>query len=215
MEQKLLEYKGNMKGAAAAKKPARPKIPMSQLAAQLEAREVNAATLDKKTGTEAIMYFRSHGYSTEEIGTIFNLSPRTVQRRVQKAKTENFIEFGIGFQKDFMQDIMNSTGAQRQRLLRLSHDESLAPCNRAKIIIMLNKLDLDRMTLLEKLGYLSKENAAIINGIDAGEYVSRNSAEWRLLQALAESGTEGQMKMVNLLIKMNNENIKREEDLYS
>jgi hypothetical protein len=203
MEQKLLEYKGNMKGAAAAKKPARPKIPMSQLAAQLEAREVNAATLDKKTGTEAIMYFRSHGYSTEEIGTIFNLSPRTVQRRVQKAKTENFIEFGIGFQKDFMQDIMNST------------DESLAPCNRAKIIIMLNKLDLDRMTLLEKLGYLSKENAAIINGIDAGEYVSRNSAEWRLLQALAESGTEGQMKMVNLLIKMNNENIKREEDLYS
>ncbi len=218
MEQKLLEHKGAAAETVVSAEPVRPKISIAQVTAKLEAGEINPATLDKKTITQCIVYFISRGYSAEEIGPILNVSSRTIYRRMKKARSENSIKFGIEFQKDFVQDFMNSTNAQYRRMLRLSYSDDLTDYEKAKMIFILNKLELDRMALLEKLGYLSRENATLINAIDADEYIARDSAEGQVAEAnkeIALSSTEKNVKLLDMIIKMIQEKSEREEDLYA
>jgi len=189
MGQKLLEQKNGAEEAIVCAEAVCPKMTIAELAKKIEAGVIDSKTLGKKTIRQLTVYYKNRGYSIEEINECLKVSFRTILRYIKKARSESAIEFGIDFQKNFIQDFMNNTNAHYQSILRLLHGDDLTSYEKSKRHSDLIKMDLARMAFLEKLGYLSKENAAIINGIDASEYVSRNSGEWRLLQRIAKTGS--------------------------
>ncbi len=132
------------------------KVSIRELTKQLEVGELNPGTLGKKVLRQCALYFKTHGYSTEEIAEILGCNIRTVQRYTRGAIEANMFNIDSRFQCRIAEEFINNWKLQYQRLLKLSYSEDLLEVERAKIIYALHKLDVDRITTLEHMGYISQ-----------------------------------------------------------
>ncbi|MGA2774970.1 MAG: helix-turn-helix domain-containing protein [Candidatus Omnitrophota bacterium] len=137
-------------------KTAYANLSLAELAKQLEIKIVDPATVDKKDLMKCALFFKSRGYSSEEIADHLKVDVRTVQRYIQQMRLENSLEFGPDFQRRIVREVIDDYAVRQQRLLKLSYAEDLSSYEQAKILFMCHQLQLSSMMLLERLGYLNK-----------------------------------------------------------
>lgn len=133
------------------------KMTIAELAEKIETKAISPAMLGQSAKIRcAIFFITVREYSTEDVAMLFCVDVRTVQRWIKHIKAEVSLSLGVNFQKDIVADFLKKWNGQRQRLLRLSWSSELSELDKAKIIAMLHQLDMNKMVVLEKLGYLSK-----------------------------------------------------------
>ena len=133
------------------------KVPISELAKQIEKGEVNLATLDKKVLRQYVLYRNARGYDNYEIAEILGCTVRTVQRYVKHARRENWLNVDQHLQREIAKEFYDNWKLQYRRLLKLSYSEGLSDPERAKIICALHQLEISGIATLERLGYISQE----------------------------------------------------------
>ncbi|MFA5156995.1 MAG: helix-turn-helix domain-containing protein [Candidatus Omnitrophota bacterium] len=133
------------------------KVSISELAKQVENREVDPKSLGKKELRYLVLYFKTRGYPSDEIAEILRCNIRTVQRYIQNAREENLLNINTDFQTNVAEGFYSNFKSQSQRLLRLSYSEKLSDAERAKIICVLHQMWISAITTLRQLGYLSQD----------------------------------------------------------
>lgn len=132
------------------------KISIGELVKKLENGEVNPRTLDKKILQQCTIYFKTRGYSSEEIAEILGVNERTVQRYLSRVREGNLIIPNVGFQIRCASTFINNWQSQYQRLLKLSYSNELTDNEKVRVIYLLHQLDINKIAALDRLGYLTK-----------------------------------------------------------
>jgi hypothetical protein len=179
------------------------KVKISDLATQLEKGELKSGALDIKVLRQCALYFKTHGYTTEEISEILECDIRTVQRYTLKARKENISVVDLHFQKRTSGEFMNNLESQYQRILKLSYSKQLSDRERARVIYMLHQICVNGIDTLTKLGYLSqaqgiedrkaaeKEYELVINNVRIKSALADLNRNSMLLQEFDGTPEEG------------------------
>lgn len=133
------------------------KIKIPELARQLEDGIISSTSLSDRGKRGCVLFFKSIKYQPEDIATILNVSVRQIQRYCKKNKEEVASILDPHFQKSLMVKIMNRWNARLQRLIRLSYAKDLSSYERARIISMCHQIDVDSVAILDRYGYVSRE----------------------------------------------------------
>ena len=155
-------------------------LPVPQLARQLEKRAIKPEVIPEPIRLECGWYLKNWGFSNAELGRLLALSEKKIQRYIKKKRKENCLRYNPDFQSELMGDIIYAWRARRQRLLRMSYMENISLAEQLRILYILHQTDKDMVDMLEKTGYISKEDVeedmsanysrtAILNRIIADE----------------------------------------------
>jgi len=158
MEQKLVERKDEGKEVTVIPGTACLEMTVAEWAKKVEDRVIDPKTLNKKERRQLAVYYKSRGYSVDEIRECLKVSPRTALRYIEKARAENSVNIGRDCQKVILGDFVNGLRSRCQRLLKTSYSDELSPFDKAKVLCMLHQMEKDGIEILEKLGYLSRSN---------------------------------------------------------
>jgi len=138
-------------------KPSHNDLSIPELAQQIEDRKVDPKIFDKVALRKCAIFFKRRAYSNEDIAEILGVSSRTAMRYLRKIRAENSLKLGVNFQQELLGGILNNLKLRYQRLLRLSYSCNLSDYERARIVLMCHQVEMDGITLLNRLGYMSKE----------------------------------------------------------
>jgi DNA-binding CsgD family transcriptional regulator len=158
MEEKLLKQKDEGEEVTVIPEAAYPEMTITERAKKVEDRVIDPKTLNKKECRQLAMYYKSRGYSADEISECLKVSPRTVLRYIETVRAENSVNIGRDCQKVILGEFISGLKSRCQRLLKTSYFNDLPPFEMVKVLCMLHQMEKDGIEILEKLGYLSKSN---------------------------------------------------------
>jgi Tfp pilus assembly major pilin PilA len=188
-----------------------PAKTISELATQLESGSINAASLSGRARRGCALFFKSLRYENADIAAILNVGVRQVQRYFEKSKEETALALEPDFQGKIVDKIMKRSDARIQRMIRLSHAKDLSSYERARIIGMCHQIDMDNMALLEKYGYLNKDQAKI--DIDRAAETRKIEDEMRHREMFIKLTKSQQQQIQAAITEYAKESIKREKEI--
>lgn len=188
-------------------------LSISELARQLEKGQIEPKVLDKALLEKCAMLFYSRGYKSEDIAEILKVCSRTVERYLENVREDNCLEVGAHFQQKFLGEALNSIKSYRQRLLRLSYSYELSDYEKARTIFMCLQVDMNGISILRDLGYLSKaQGAEDIQLAKEEEEKNKNKmSEWVKKQIATLSTKQKNMVMASMKLMLNDASNKVEE----
>jgi len=151
------------------------KLSIPELARKMENQLLDPRTLDRRILQKCSIFFKSRGYSNEQISEILKVSIRTTERYLKNIREENSLKIGSNFQQELLGGVLNNLKLRYQRLLRLSYSWDLSDYEKARIVLMCQQVEMDGVALLTQLGYLSKEQ-----GIEDVEFAEEEAEKVRI-----------------------------------
>jgi len=135
-----------------------PKISIAELVRRLEEKSISSGALDRRTKKECLVHcVVIRGYKSRDIKEVFGVEIRDAQRYIRAIRHENSLRVDKYFQKKVVDDYYHNWQSRYQRLLRLSYSDKLSDAEMVKTIFRLEQLEINKIAVLERLGYVSRE----------------------------------------------------------
>lgn len=124
----------------------------------LEDKTLNPKEFNKDVLREWAHAMKMRGYDNFEIGQLLQVTPRTVQRFISKARENHSLIASDDYQKHFMNQTVGNFMAQYDRLIRLSYSDKISDSERIRAIFAACQVQRDMVVILERLGYLNERH---------------------------------------------------------
>ena len=131
-------------------------VQISELVRQLEEQSSDPKILDKSTLRECAVFLKNKGYSSTEIGHVLKVNERTIQRYMKEYRKKTRLGLGENFHQDFVGEIVNNMRLRCQRLWKLAYSGKLSAYEEARVICMIHQIEMNKVAVLERLGYLQE-----------------------------------------------------------
>ena len=123
----------------------------------LEEGTINPRELSMGSKKECIRFLKLKGYTALEIAGILRMSSRNVFYHLDKIRKENALTTSVEFQRELTGEVLNNFRAEYSRLIRLSHSVNLDDSEKVKAIYLACRIQVEMVSLFNRLGYLGKE----------------------------------------------------------
>jgi len=140
-------------------------VQISELVRGLREGNINPKALDMATKEEYVRVLSDNEYDNIEIAKLFKVTIRSIQRYIKRIKKDNALKVGLNFQKETLGEVVGLEKKLFKKLSKLLESESLSIQEKLRISSQLHKINMDKIMILEKVGYLS---------ISQGEYDLRH-----------------------------------------
>jgi hypothetical protein len=150
------------------------KMSVQDIVKALEDKSISPEKVDKNILKQCVVVMKNWGYRNSEIGSILNVSERSIQRYVNDVRVSNSLATTIDFQKHFMAEAINNFRTQYYRLIRISHTEDITTFEKTKAIFAACQVLKDVIVILERLGYVSIENTLKIREEEEKKILEKN-----------------------------------------
>ena len=131
-------------------------VSVAEIINGLEAGTLKPGQFTKTVLGECAIVMKSRGYTNLEIGQLLQVTPRTVQRYLMRAREGNSLIASVDYQKNFMNETVGNLSAQSQRLIRLSYSTEISDSDRIRAIFAACQVQQNMVAMLERLGYLGE-----------------------------------------------------------
>ncbi|MDD5174428.1 MAG: hypothetical protein PHV48_06350 [Candidatus Omnitrophica bacterium] len=136
-------------------------VSASELVRELQEGIINPKALDVATKEGYTKVLNDNEYDSIEIAKLLKINIRSIQRYIKKIKKDNALKVGRDFQKETLGEVVDLENKLFKKLSKLLESESLSTQEQLQISSQLHKINIDKIMILEKVGYLS---------IDQGKY---------------------------------------------
>ena len=212
MEEKNVVQREEGKEGAVSPEVVCPAKTIAELATQLENGVINAASLNYRAKRGCALFFKSLRYENADIAALLGVGIRQVQHYLKKIKEEIALTLGPDFQRKIADKIMKRSDARIQRMTRLSCSKDLSSYERVHIIGMCQKIDMNIATLVDKYGYISKEQAKL--DIDRAAEARKIEDEMRHRDMFIKLTKSQQQQIEAVITAHAEESIKQEREIY-
>lgn len=213
MEDKNVVQRGEGKEEAISPEVVCPAKTISELATQLEDGIVPAAYVKRIGKARGVaLFFASIEYDNAHIAALLHVTLRQVQRYFGKNREDAALALGPDFQKEILGKILRRCNARRQRLTRLSCAKGLSAPDIARMEFMCEQIDMNMATLLDKYGYISKEQAKI--DIDRAAEARKIEDEMRHRDMFIKLSKSQQQQIEAVITAHAEGSIKQEQEIY-
>lgn len=135
-------------------------LSISELAKKIESQIIDPKMLSKEVLEKCAVFYKvRRGYTNEDIAEILQVCSRTVERYIKNVRLNNSLQIGANFQDEILGEVLNNLRLRYERLWRLSYSDQLSDYEKARVIFMCDQIEMNKLLLLSRLGYLNKEQA--------------------------------------------------------
>ena len=110
------------------------KMSVQDIVKALEDKSISLQEVDKNILKECVVVMKNWGYRNSEIGSLLEISDRSVQRYVNDVRESNSLSATVDFQRQFMAEAISNFRTQYYRLIRMSHSEGVTTLEKTRAI---------------------------------------------------------------------------------